>query len=323
MLNSSNDMTDELLASYLLEEGNADARRRVEDWIIESSLNRKYFEHFKTIWEASRQLAISKEVNVDAAWTRFRQRTFDKNKTQAVRRNFNTFRVAATIIVAVGLAALAFFIWERTNIATVTVASQNEPVNKTLPDGSEITLNKNSTVVYAGKFSGDARKVTLKGEAFFNVTPNKSKPFVIDVNDITVTVVGTSFNIKEKGDSTEVIVASGTVKVEKDDRSVLLNPNEKVTIAAKDSVLQPVKTKDKLYNYYSTHEFVCDGTPLWKLVEVLNEAYDAQIVITNPDIRNLPLTTTFHNETLENTITIISETFNITVERQGEKFILQ
>jgi ferric-dicitrate binding protein FerR (iron transport regulator) len=316
-------MNDELLASYLLNEGDAAARRRVEDWIIESSLNRKYFEHFKTIWEASQQLVISKEVNVDAAWMRFKQRTFDKNKTQVIRRSFNTFRIAATVIVTFGLAALAYFIWERTNISTVTVASQNETVDKTLPDGSEITLNKHSTITYAGNFSGDIRKVTLKGEAFFNVTPNKSKLFVIDVNDITVTVVGTSFNIKEKDGSTEVTVATGKVKVERNDHSVLLNPNEKLTIAAKDSVLQPEKTKDKLYNYYSTHEFVCDDTPLWKLVEVLNEAYDAQIVIANPDIRNLPLTTTFHNETLENTITIISETFNITVERQGEKFILR
>jgi ferric-dicitrate binding protein FerR (iron transport regulator) len=78
-----------------------------------------------------------------------------------------------------------------------------------------------------------------------------------------------------------------------------------------------------LYNYYVTHEFVCDDTPLWKLVEVLNEAYGSHIEIANPDLRNLPLTATFHNEPLDRTLSIISETFSITVEHQNEKIILK
>ena len=80
---------------------------------------------------------------------------------------------------------------------------------------------------------------------------------------------------------------------------------------------------ERLYNYYRTREFVCDNTPLWKLVAVLNEAYGANIVIGRDALRNMPLTTTFNNESLERILDIIRTTFDITVVRQNNTIILQ
>ena len=82
------------------------------------------------------------------------------------------------------------------------------------------------------------------------------------------------------------------------------------------------KTTDVLYNYYRTKEFVCDNTPLWKLIDAINEAYHADIVIEDSRLKNLPLTTTFHEESLEEILKVISETFNIKMERRGGQIIL-
>ena len=317
-------MTDELLASYLLNEGDAAMRQRLERWIVEDPANQRYFENFRLIWEASQQLAPAMKVNEEEAWQRFRKKTFDRqHKNRIVRGRFHALKIAATVVICIGLAALSYLVWDRTSQAPVTIASNEQTADKLLPDGSEVTLNKESSIVYARKFNGNSREVKLKGEAFFKVTPDKSKPFVVEVGDVTVTVVGTSFNIRQKGDSTEVSVESGIVKVEKNNRTILLKRNEKVVISKSDSTMKANETKGKLYNYYVTHEFVCDDTPLWKLVEVLNEAYGSHIEIANPDLRNLPLTTTFHNEPLDHTLNIISETFNITVEHHNEKIILR
>lgn len=317
-------MNDELLASYLLNEGDAAMRQRIESWIAEDPAHQRYFEHFRLIWEAGERLAPTVNVNEDEAWERFRKKTFDRrHSTSIIRGRFTALKIAATIIIGVGVGVLSYLIWQRSNPGTLTAASTLQPISKTLPDGSLVTLNKNSSVIYTKTFTGNRRKVTLKGEAFFKVVANKSKPFVIDVDDVTITVVGTSFNIRQAADSTEVSVETGIVKVEKDNRSILLRPNEKVIISKTDSMFRPQETKGKLYNYYVTHEFVCDDTPLWKLVEVLNETYGSHIEIANPDLRNLPLTATFHNEPLDRTLSIISETFNITVERHNEKIILK
>jgi len=196
-------------------------------------------------------------------------------------------------------------------------------MSDTLSDGSVVTINKGSSISYNSKFKGNTRKVELKGEAFFTITPNKKKPFVISVNDVQVTVVGTSFNIKSVNGNTEVVVETGIVKVTKDGKTVELRPNEKIELHAKDAVMNKEQVSDKLYNYYRTKQFVCDDTPLWKLVEVVNEAYNSNIVIGDPAIRNLTITTTFDNESLEQVLNVIKETFNITVVKEGDTIILK
>jgi ferric-dicitrate binding protein FerR (iron transport regulator) len=202
------------------------------------------------------------------------------------------------------------------NSKQMTVLAQQAVLNHTLSDGSVVTINKGSSISYNSKFKGDTRKVELKGQAFFNVTPNKKKPFIVFVGDVEVTVVGTSFNISVSHGVTEVVVETGIVKVTKAGRTVELRPNEKLETYSKDTVMKKGQVTDKLYNYYRTKQFVCDDTPLWKLVEVLNEAYDSNIVFGDPVIRNLTINTTFDNESLDQVLNVIKETFNITVTKE-------
>ncbi|RZJ90652.1 MAG: DUF4974 domain-containing protein, partial [Chryseobacterium sp.] len=70
----------------------------------------------------------------------------------------------------------------------------------------------------------------------------------------------------------------------------------------------------RLYSYYYSNELVCDATPLSELVSVLNEKFKANIVISNPSIKQLPISTTFKNESLGEILKVIGETFNIKAE---------
>jgi transmembrane sensor len=321
---NKNHMSDELLVKYLLGEAGTVERHEVEQWINASPVNKKYFDHFQLIWETSKQLVIPATVDADEAWQRFRQRT---EKKPAIVRRINArstwLRAAAIAVVCLSILSLAYFLTDRLSTTAVTVVTTDTPKADTLPDGSLIVLNKNSSIRYHSKLKGAKRKVDLKGEAFFTVTPDKQKPFEISVNDITVTVVGTSFNIKDIEGKTQVIVETGIVRVSKNNISVELRPGESIITESAKSVFEKEKTTDKLYQYYRSKEFVCDNTPLWKLVEVLNEAYNVNIIIERAELRSLPLTTTFYNESLEKILTVIAETFEITVERKGGQIILK
>lgn len=320
MLNANNDIINEWLVSYLLGEADAHTRQRIEQWIAETPENQRYFDHFKIIWEASNAVQLPSSVNEHEAWQRLKKRTETAGNRPGIIGQFGKLKYAAAIVLAIGL---SYLFWDRMSSTPVLLATTNEIKTDTLPDGSSVTLNKNSAISYAGKLKGAKRKIKLKGEAFFNVVADKNKPFVVEVNDITVTVLGTSFNIKETDGKTEVIVETGAVQVTRNKKSVILKEQEKLIVGGTDSSLNKSTSNDKLHNYYRTHEFVCDNTPLWKLVEVLNEAYQSNIVIENEQIRNLPLTTTFYNEPLDNILNIISETFNITVERTTNRIILK
>lgn len=136
-------------------------------------------------------------------------------------------------------------------------------------------------------------------------------------------MVGTSFNIREGKGKTEVIVETGIVQVIYKQDLVELQAGEKITIEQSSGQSKKEAQTDKLYDYYRTKKFTCDNTPLWKLAEVLGEAYDIEIIITNPAIRNLPLTTRFEEESLDNILSIIAQTLEIKVEKSAGKIILK
>ena len=116
------------------------------------------------------------------------------------------------------------------------------------------------------------------------------------------------------------------VQVIRNNRMVELRPKEKVVVKQQDSVFMPQKEEEQLYNYYRSKEFVCENTPLWKLVEVLKEAYNVSIVIEREELRSLPLDVTFSNESLDVILDIIRQTFNtynIQIARKGNTIILR
>ncbi|RZJ83218.1 MAG: DUF4974 domain-containing protein, partial [Chryseobacterium sp.] len=233
----------------------------------------------------------------------------------------NLLKAVATLVLISGVAWLYINNHPAKNLTART--SRTIKID-TLSDGSIVTLNRNSELEYPSKFGDQQRQVVLaKGEAFFKVTPNKEKPFLIKTGNTFIRVIGTSFNVKMKNGSVEVIVESGKVQVSKGDKRIFLLPGEKILISEHAAELKKELIPDLLYNYYRSNEFVANNTPLWRMVEVLNEAYDSHIVIKNPAIKYLPLNTTFKNESLEEILQVIGHTFNISVEQKQKEIILK
>ncbi len=311
----------------LLGETNAVEQQLVQQWLAEDPANYAYYNQLKKIWESSLQLAAVSAVDTGKAWEKFQDRISNKEESKITeqRSHFHRMKVAAAVIVLVSLGWLGYSLFNRdVPVKELLVQTQQQVLNDTLSDGSVVVLNKNSSISYPSAFKGDKRKVNLKGEAFFSVTPDKKKPFVIDVNDVQVTVVGTSFNIKSHEGKTEVVVETGIVRVTQNGKTVELKAGEKIVTGAADTAMAEKQVvSDQLYNYYRTKEFVCDGTPLWKLVDVLNEAYGTNIEIGRAELRNLPMNTTFVNESLDQVLEVIRLTFNIKVTKTGDKIILE
>jgi len=321
-------MSDDLLVKYLLGEASAAEREIVDQWVGEDKDHLKYFNHFKFIWDTSKQLAAKSEVDENAAWERFQKRVQQTPQPAIVHSigNRNSWMRAAAILVVAIIGSIAswYVLKESGSTKQLAVATTNNILKDTLSDGSVITLNKHSEISYPEKFKGSKRSIALKGEAFFDVAANKNKPFIVTVNDVTVTVVGTSFNIKNKDGKTEVIVETGVVKVTHHDKTIELHPKEKTIVSSEtDTVLQRAKVDDKLYNYYRTQSFVCDNTPLWQLVEVLKEAYGVDIVISRKELRSLPLTTTFNEETLDHVLEIVAGSLDLKIEKNNGQIILK
>lgn len=316
---------DDLLVKYLAGEATPEERLQAEQWISANEANRKYYDDFKRIWQESEGIAGESQVNEDAAWMRLQHRINKKDIEPPVRREPRPtnqwLRIAASILL-VGI--VGYWVYNRYYDAhIINKTSGGKVLTQNLSDGSTITLNSNSQLSYPAHFTGDNRPVKLVGEAFFKIAPDKSKPFIISVKGATITVVGTSFDVKNRKGETEVIVATGIVKVKAHGKEVHLYPGEKVMVTETGTELVKQQNKGSLYNYYITGALVCDQTPLYQLVDKLNEIYKADVVIENNKLRNLPITTTFKDQSLDEILKVITETFNIRVEHQGNRFLLK
>lgn len=319
-------MNDDLLVKYLVGETDADETAIVKDWLNASENNLKYYNDFKKIWEESLLIASQKTtINEDEAWKRFQNRIHEKdNIIKIPKKSYSRWlQIAASIILISTLGWLGYSYFENnSDDKLIQIYASNSTINDTLPDGTIVTLNQNSSLSYK-KFAGHTRPVTLKGEAFFKVAPDKTKPFIIYVNDVKVKVVGTSFNVKNKNGTTTVNVETGIVKVSRNKDEVELRKGEKVVIANKQTGLLKSVSKGRLYNYYRNKELVCDQTPLQELVDALNEIYNVNIIIKTASLQEKPLTTIFKNQSLDQILEVIQETFTIKIERKDNQIILE
>ncbi|TXI32009.1 MAG: hypothetical protein E6Q58_04525, partial [Niabella sp.] len=261
---------DELIAKYLLAEGSEEENFQVEQWLKESQQNQKYFDQIQYIWNQSKQAEGRQIIDTNTAWEKFETRIGQtkENKTAGVKALglFSKIAIAASLLVAISITAYFLLRFDSNEIT-----SANHTMVKDLPDHSIVTLNKNSTIYVDKNFNKKDRKITLKGEAFFNVAANKNKPFVITTQQASVTVIGTTFNIKAQKHFFELIVESGIVKVSSNNKTVLVYPKQKILINEENSNLQIRSNEDLLYQYFITNEFNCNNTPLEELTDALSK----------------------------------------------------
>jgi transmembrane sensor len=319
------EMNDDLLINYLLKEASIEQTAEVENWRKESEANEIRFKRYEVIWVASKKLELKEPIDAHGSLSALKEKIRSQKMSESARIKLTTrypwFKAAAVLVLISGL---AWYFTTTQSVEQLQIMSDQMVKVDTLSDGSVITLNKESMLEYPSRFKGKQRQVVLvKGEAFFNVTPDKQKPFLISSGTTTIRVVGTSFNVKLKSGDVEVIVESGKVQVSRAGKSVFLIPGEKILVSGTGVSLNKEKTPDLLYNYYRTKMFVADDTPLWRMVEALNEAYGSNIEIKNQALRNLPLNTTFNNESLDDILQVISRTFKITVVKTENSIILE
>jgi len=307
----------------MLNEASAEEKHEITQWLNNRDSNIAYYNELKKVWDTSRELASQSTVDENKAWEKFSGLIRREEAKQVSRRiGFTRIKIAASVILLVGLGLTANLLFNRP-VKEIVVQTLQNPITDTLPDGSVITINKGSSISYPSGFKEKSRSLTLKGEAFFHITPDRKRPFIITVNDVQVMVVGTSFNVKNADGNTEVIVESGIVRVSKAGNMIDLRANEKLKVEANSTVFVKERVNDRLYNYYRTKEFVCDDTPLWRLVEVVNEAYHTHIAFGNTALKDLKLNTTFNNESLDQVLNVISLTFDIRINKEGDRIILQ
>lgn len=169
---------------------------------------------------------------------------------------------------------------------TITVPA-GQRVNLTLPDGTNVWLNACSEMKYPAAFTGDKREITLNGEAYFEVTHNADKPFIVQTNKCNIEVLGTKFNVEAYNDSKDFCTSllEGSVKIverEKPSDNLILTPNQQATLVNGHLSSEPIADFD-LFRW--KEGLICFRNMHFKeLMTRFEKCYGIHIIIENTNL---------------------------------------
>lgn len=252
-------------------------------------------------------------------------------KPKAISRSMalRTLKIAAAVILALIIGSAAYYVGQRQlanpHMAGVMVddagLSQIE-----LSDGTLVTLNRDTKINYPDQFANDIREVSIEGEAFFEVTPNPNKPFIIHAREATVRVLGTSFSVNAypENDRVEVIVASGKVEVSKlaNLQRITLDPGDKGIFINSSKQLTKSLNDDPNFLAWKTRTFIFNETALAEVIKQLNKVYRVQIELPDHKLNELLLNAHFEKETLDFILEVISNTHGLKIEKHSGHYQL-
>jgi len=164
-----------------------------------------------------------------------------------------------------------------------------------LADGTKVWLNSESTLRYPVKFLGDERRIELTGEAYFEVTKNKHKPFRVVSGKQIVTVLGTHFNISSYPEDsvTYTTLVEGHVNVQlKDDPTVqqILVPNEQSSVSLTGDQITKRVVDPTPYVAWKNGRFIFKDERLEKIMSTLSRWYDVHVAFSNQRAKEIQFT---------------------------------
>jgi transmembrane sensor len=254
----------------------------VAAWLQASPDNQALYFRMKDI--LSQELA-AKITAADAAqsWQQVVARLSAADQRTAPVRPFSWLKYAAAVLVLIlaGVGAYLFMHTRPQPAALVTLVSKKASVQIVLlPDSTRIWVKPGGLVKMRDVKEGGGREVWLEGSAYFEVVKKAQAPFMVHVQNMTVTVLGTSFTVNEDKRHTAVVVNTGLIKAAAFNRELLLHPGERGMVA--DSQLHMDHINPQLYAAWKDGDYKFENTTVDEIKELLYANYGYEVEILQP-----------------------------------------
>lgn len=315
-----------MIGKHLAGEASAEERDIVNSWCRENDANLQYFNHLRLIFDRAATVQSTIDVDADDAWNKVRARLHESKKIvpmQPRRTSWTFMKIAASIAVVF---AVGFFAYRMTltPVAPIEVIADIKTVRDTLPDGSEVVLNKKTQLHYSYNKAKKEHVVKLNGEAYFDIKHNSEEKFLIDASGVFIRDIGTSFNVKAYPDlaTIEVVVEEGEVVFYTETDSGLSLKAGGKGVYNKNTKQFSIDMPEVNVAAYKTRAFVFQETRLEEVASQVNSVYDTKIIVADA-IKDCRITVDFNNEPIEEIVALIRLTHEgITMKETAQGIVL-
>lgn len=290
------------------------------DWLADSELHRLAWDMALDTWETTDALSY---LPLDELLQEPKKATVH-SFTDRLARAWRPLAVAASLLIAV-VAVLTF---TRTD-AVYYQTGIGEYRAVTLEDGSVIELNTNTLVEVL--FEGNSRDIELvRGEAYFNVMPDKASPFTVNFGNASARALGTAFNVYRQTDAkTIVTVTEGVVRVSElagsatsSAQSELLLANHSIAIDATRGLSEALVVESEEIVVWRDRQIVFSGTPLLEAIDVLNRYLESKIVLSETTSTSLKVSGVFSSKQQDEMVLAVAQALDLDVIKQDEVWLL-
>ena len=335
---------DETIIRLLQDNATAEEKALLESWLKESKSNQVEFESLKKTWDLTSRLNQIHSVDVNTARKKIKSTIPEFRKSKSLFHYWQ--KIAAIIIIPLMISVAGYFYFfsqrldEKIYQQTIT-SSYGTRNHLSLPDDTEVWLNSGSEIRFPSKFIDNRREVFLEGEAFFNVADNKLRPFYVNLGEMSIKAVGTSFNIAayQRDNVFETTLISGEIllvkrrqtrkdiilfKMEPNQHTIYDKSMKKITlyeeekapdIDAKDigviksldagPIPQKVDIFENKYTSWINGKLIFRNDPMDEVIKRLGRWYNVDIQLQDTILYDFRYTATFIDETLEQVLNLL------------------
>ena len=312
-------------------EASRDEKEIFSQWLLEGSKNLDLYIEIKGLWELP--LSSGKMFNTTFEAERIHKSIHIQGRKHRILQNLMTTAAIAVIFIVVGS---IFYLRENSDSHSVSATQQVNMVTKssgageqlrlTLSDGTVVRMNAESSIQFPEKFETNCRSVKLTGEAFFEVTKDPKRPFTVHTDQISTTVLGTSFNIKAfKNEDIAVTVATGRVRVENSfnkTKEVFLHPNEQAVYNKQNSNVRIDEVDAQDYYTWTGGIIRFNDDSLEEVVKTLERWFDVTISLEGQPANYPRIKGSYKDNNLNSILDGLSFIYNLNYKLDGNKTIV-
>ena len=315
---------------FFEQQSSAEEREEIFRWINESEEHA----HLFFSWEEMYLLGKSNHSHEEVLLRKAERRLDNFIAAEKKRRSFvlrvqDSMKYAAAILVLAVVSGLALYTFGTSSSDNwVSVSTQTgEKKEIVLPDGSKVWLNENSLLKYPEKFAEEERQLELDGEAYFEVTKNKHKPFIVQNPAMSVQVLGTKFNFKGNAASriAEASLIEGEIKAvgNNDEGAITLVPGQKVELNTMTRQMTVSEANTALDAVWHDNLIPFKKADIFSIAKTLEALYKVEIILS-PDIDGEETYSGVlkKKESIEEVLKVLQNTLHIRYEvRQNTIFL--
>ncbi|SFC38362.1 FecR family protein [Zunongwangia mangrovi] len=197
-----------------------------------------------------------------------------------------------------------------------------------LSDSTVVHLNAGASLKFPVSFQGNKRKVILTGEAFFDVSKDATKPFIVESNKIQIEVLGTKFNVSEYSsrNTSEVVLVEGSVKMngKEAQKGQILSPGEMGTFDQKSNTLKKEKVDTELYTSWLYGKLIFRNKSFDEILNSLERKFNVEFIVKNEALEKSEFNATFDKDvSLDKMLFYFEQAYNIKYTVKNNKIIIK